>query len=317
MISRRGVARILVATGVGLAAAMVHWAKIKAVPDHPGDFGLAWFGARAMLHGGNPYALIGPGLVYDWPWPLIYPLTAMAAALPFAALPQIPATLTFVFLSCAALAFAITRTAWWPLLMCTSAAFLIAAGAAQWSPLLTASLAVPPLAFIYAAKPTVGFALAVSAQRRVQIYAVIGGVVLVVVSLALAPRWPIDWMRSLHTAIQVAPPLLRFGGVAVLAALLKWRRPEARMVVALACVPQTGSWYEILPLFLVPRTRLEMMLLCAVSSAGWLLQDVVMTASNETEFNAQVGALMVALAYLPAVLMILRRPNVNERHAWL
>jgi hypothetical protein len=52
-----------------------------------------------------------------------------------------------------------------------------------------------------------------------------------------------------------------------------------------------------------------MMILCSVSSVGYILQDSVMSAANETEFNAQVGALMVALAYLPAVMMILRRPN--------
>ena len=69
--SARRAQRVIAAIVVGAVAALVHYAKINAVPDHPGDFGLAWFGARAMLHGGNPYELIGPGLVYDWPWRLI------------------------------------------------------------------------------------------------------------------------------------------------------------------------------------------------------------------------------------------------------
>ncbi|HZJ01166.1 MAG TPA: hypothetical protein VFD22_10940 [Gemmatimonadaceae bacterium] len=305
--------RLLVSIGIGAAGALVHYLKIKAVPDHPGDFGLAWFGARAMLHGGNPYELIGPGMVYDWPWPLIYPLTAMAAALPFALFPQIPATLSFVFLSCALLAYSVTRKAWHPLIMFLSAAFFIAAGAAQWSPLLTAAIGIPPLAIFFGAKPTVGFALAVGAAQRVRVFAIAGLVVLVAVSIAMFPGWPLAWLHSLKTATQVAPPLLRFGGSVVLVALLRWRRAEARLIVALACVPQTGSWYEILPLFLVASNAQEMMILCMTSSAGYLLQDVVMTARNETEFNAQVGALMVALAYLPATIMVLRRPNVWTR----
>ena len=310
---RRLAARLVIALVIGTGAALIHYVKIRAVPDHPGDFGLAWFGARALLNGGNPYQLIGPGLVYDWPWPLIYPLTAMSAAIPFAFFPQVPATLAFVFTGGAALAFSVTRRAWYPLLMCTSASFLIAAGAAQWSPLFTAALGIPAIAFFFAAKPTVGFALAIAAPNRTRVIALAGGLVLLAVSLTLFPTWPLAWYRSLSTATQVAPPLLRFGGIAILVALLRWRRSDARMIVALACVPQTGSWYEILPLFLIPKNRNEMMILCAVSSAGYLLQDIVMTAKNETEFNAQVGALMVALAYLPAVIMVLRRPNEFAR----
>jgi hypothetical protein len=249
--------------------------------------------------------------VYDWPWRLIYPLTAMVAALPFAAFPQIQATLAFVFASAALLAYSITRDAWYPLLMCTSAAFLIAAGAAQWSPLLTAAMGIPALAFFFAAKPTVGFALAVGGSNRVRGFALIGGVVLLAVSIVMFPRWPFAWYESLSTATQVAPPLLRLGGITILIVLLKWRRPEARMIVALACVPQTGSWYEILPLFLIPANATEMMILVGISSVGYLLQDSIMTATNETQYNQQVGALMVALAYLPAVMLILRRPNKN------
>lgn len=300
---------MIAAIVVGAVAALVHYVKIKAVPNHPGDFGLAWFGARAMLHGGNPYELIGPGFVYDWPWRLIYPLTAMAAALPFALFPQTPATLAFVFASGALLAYSVTRNHWYPLLMCTSAAFLIAAGAAQWSPLFTAAMGLPPLALFFAAKPTVGFALAIAGSRSVRKFAVIGAAILMAVSLMMFPRWPVEWYRSLSTATQVAPPLLRFGGATVLVALLRWRRWDARLIVALACVPQTGSWYEILPLFLVPANATEMMALVAISSSGWLMQDLVMTAANETEYNQQVGAMMVALGYLPAVIMVLRRPN--------
>ncbi|HMA22319.1 MAG TPA: hypothetical protein VKO87_16045 [Gemmatimonadaceae bacterium] len=307
--SVRRTQRVIAAIVVGLIAALVHYVKIKAVPDHPGDFGLAWFGARAMLHGGNPYELIGPGLVYDWPWRLIYPLTAMAAALPFALFAQTPATLAFVFASGALLAYSVTRNHWYPLLMCTSAAFLIAAGAAQWSPLFTAAMGLPPLALFFAAKPTVGFALALAGSRDVRKFAVIGTAILMIVSLALFPRWPLEWYRSLSTATQVAPPILRFGGVAVLFALLRWRRWDARLIVALACVPQTGSWYEILPLFLVPANATEMMALVAISSSGYLLQDFIMTALNETQYNQQVGSMMVALGYLPAVIMVLRRPN--------
>ncbi|HZK78066.1 MAG TPA: hypothetical protein VFC35_04100, partial [Gemmatimonadaceae bacterium] len=116
------------------------------MPDHPGDFGLSWFGARAMLSGKNPYALVGPGLAYDWPWPLVYPGTAFVVALPFTVIALLPANLVFVFASSAVLAYSVTEEGWSRLPMFGSSAFIVAAGAAQWSPLFTAALGIPVLA---------------------------------------------------------------------------------------------------------------------------------------------------------------------------
>lgn len=103
--------------------------------------------------------------------------------------------------------------------------------------------------------------------------------------------------------------MTRTGGIAALLVLLRWRRPEALLIAGLSLVPQTASWYEVLRLFLVPRTLREAMFLSASTSIGYVLQDHILTAQTELEFNAQVGALMVAFAYLPATLMVLRRAN--------
>ena len=51
----------------------------------------------------------------------------------------------------------------------------------------------------------------------------------------------------------------------MLLAILRWRRPEARLLIALACVPQSMLLYETVPLFLVPRTFRESALLVALS----------------------------------------------------
>jgi hypothetical protein len=37
----------------------------------------------------------------------------------------------------------------------------------------------------------------------------------------------------------------------------------------------------------------------------------------EIQFNREVSALMVAFAYLPATIVVLRRPNAGELPAWL
>jgi hypothetical protein len=100
--------------------------------------------------------------------------------------------------------------------------------------------------------------------------------------------------------------------ILVLLALLRWRTPEARLLLALSIVPATGTWYTILPLFWIPKDRDEVMMLAMTSSVGWLLQDYVMTSTNEVGFNAQVGSLIIAFAYLPCVFMLMRRPNGQE-----
>ena len=304
---------MLAALAIGLFGSLVAFGKHLSMPNHPGDFGLAWFGARAMIAGRNPYELVGPGLEYSWPWPLVYPGTAFVAALPVAWLPLQPAIYVFVFISCALLAYSVTEKGWFRLPMFGSAAFIVAAGAAQWSPLFTAAMGIPVLGFFFAAKPTIGIAMGLAGTRRLQISAIIGAVILGVVSLVLFPAWPKLWLNQLHFATQMAPPILRFGGPFVLLALLRWRLPEARLIVALALIPQVGSWYEALPLFLVPSTYRQTMILAMTCSVGFLMGEMRPDGMSETEINDFVGSLMIATVYLPAIIMLLRKSESAAR----
>lgn len=286
------------------------------MPNHPGDFGLAWFGARAMIAGQNPYALVGPGLEYNWPWPLVYPGTAFVAALPVAWLPLQPAILLFVFVSCALMAYSLTANGWfrWPIF--GSAPFIVAAGAAQWSPLFTAAMGIPILGSFFVAKPTIGLAMGFAGSRRLQGSALFGAAILGAISLILFPAWPSLWLKQLHHATQMSPPIMRFGGPFILLALLRWSRPEAKLILALAFVPQVGSWYEALPLFLVPSTYRHTMILAMSSSIGFLLGGLHPDSLNETQINDFVGSLIIATVYLPAIIMLLRRPASDPFEAW-
>ena len=305
--------RIAVSLVVAIAATGTCLLKERATPTHPADFGLSWFGAKSLLRGENPYARVGPGLEYDWPWPLVYPATAFVAAAPLTLLPRLQATLVFVFVSFGFLTYGITRDGWFRLPMFGSMAVITAAAVGQWSPLLTASFTLPWLGFFLAAKPTDGFAIAIGSEAQTRIWALVGAAVLGLASLALYPAWPLVWMRQLQYAnVQMAPPIFRGGGFLVLLALLRWRRPEARLVLALAVVPQVGSWYTAVPLFMIPRNSRETMALATVTSLGWLLEDRLVTATSEAELNAQVGSLIVAFAFLPCVWMILQRPRQLE-----
>lgn len=311
--------RLVVVALIATTASLVTLSEAYRPPDHPGDFGLVWFGAKALLHGANPYPLVGPDLIYNWPWQvLLYPATAMIAAIPFSFLPQLAATVLFVWLSTALLAYAITADGWYRLPIFLSSTFLIAASAAQWSPLVTAALCIPSLAWVVAVKPNLGLALLASATslRPIKV-AFVGGVILTTISLIVYPAWPVQWLQAIQSVTIMHVPMLLPGGPFVLLALLRWRRPEARLIVALACVPQTNSWYEGLPLFLVPATFRQSLMLSVVSTSGILFQEQFMVARSEKEINYFTGILMIAFVYLPATLLVLHRPNEAARPPFL
>ena len=74
-------------------------------------------------------------------------------------------------------------------------------------------------------------------------------------SLVLWPTWPIAWREALKTATQHAPIVTRPGGFLLLLAALRWKRPEARWLLATALVPGNPAAYDALPLLvLLPAT---------------------------------------------------------------
>ena len=309
--------RLAVSLAIALASGLVVVGRDMRIPWHRSDFGVTWFGARALLHGANPYALIGSGLQFDWPWRMMYPATALVSAIPLSVFPEVIATFLFVALSGGLLAYAVTRDGWYRLPLFLSWPYLVAISHGQWSPLYTAIVCLPSLGWILPAKPSIGLAVfAASSSRRLVVAALIGGVMLTGISVLMLPSWPLDWLAALKTQIRVDIPLLRMGGVLVLLAVLRWRRPEARLLVALACVPQTIDWYETVPLLLIPNTYRQSLIYSAILSLGFLLPPYVIPIGTEEQMDAQAGILMIALAYLPATIMVLRRPNEGPAPAW-
>src|SRR3954452_18367061 len=69
-----------------LAAHFTYWVATH-VAFHR-DFGHLWYATRELLHGRDPYAAVGPGRAFDWPWPLYYPVPSLIASIPLAPLPE-------------------------------------------------------------------------------------------------------------------------------------------------------------------------------------------------------------------------------------
>jgi hypothetical protein len=104
-------------------------------------------------------------------------------------------------------------------------------------------------------------------------------------------------------------------GPVILLALLRWRRPEARLLVALAFVPQLLFWADQLPLFLIPRTRGETKALFLCTAAGFLIWYVQFW--DNPAYVLAAAPYVLASAYIPCVIMVLRRPNEGELSGWI
>jgi len=331
--------RALVVVGIGLAATIYAYAAIdvaiqlrQELDEHDpavataharpqdisrrtgiaaSDFGQVWFGSRTLLTGGNPYEVIGPGRAFEWAYPLFYPVTALVAVAPLAWLPLPVAEALFAGLGAGLLAWSITRRELRnpQLLVFLSGAMIATMQLAQWSPLLTAAALMPSLGFLFACKPTLGLAFLVAYPSR-RAFMLAAGFALITV--AIWPWWVPSWVATL-SELKHTVPVMRPGGPLLLLAALKWRRPEARLLAALACVPQTHSLYDAVPLFLIVTTFEEGLVLVGLM---FVAGQLTAAAASGPDYDWWMTVTSLWLVYMPCLFMTLRRPNVAERPAF-
>jgi hypothetical protein len=292
--------RLLLAAGaIVLARAALYLLR----PDRPTDFDQLWWAAGALLAGDDPYAAIARGA----PYPLYYPLPAVLVALPLALLPLAAARVLWDVLVGWIFAAALGRRGPVALLALGSGAYLQAMVRGQTTPLLVAAVLVPALGWLLTLKPNIGLALWAGYPTR---RAVLLAAAAVALSLAVMPTWPLAMWRAIgvNSGHIRAPISMPFGWV-LLAALLRWRRPEGRLLAALAVIPQHLQPYETLVLCLLPRTAREM----AIFVAGTWLAVIPLLGRGEAG-----GLDLVALGritwpwllvgvYLPALVMLFRQ----------
>jgi hypothetical protein len=244
--------RVLVAFGVACAAAAIalYTLRVTVNPNNASDFTWYWRAGRAILEGQSPYRVINP----DGPYPrsagFLYTLPAALIAAPFALLPLWPGMVAFCAFTAGTLAFVMTRDGYWRLPLLMSFPMLWCVKSGQWTPLAVAAALSPGLACLAVAKPTIAaVAFAHSPTRRFAASAT----AILLLALALAPGWPLEYLAEIRVraAVNYGVPFLVFPGPLLLLAVARWRRPEARPLLALACVPQTMLFYDQLPLLVV------------------------------------------------------------------
>jgi hypothetical protein len=136
-----------------------------------------------------------------------------------------------------------------------------------------------------------------------------GMVAITMLAVAVMPGWPGAWAGAIRGAQHVQPLAFLTGGWLVLLAAIKWRRPEARLLLALVLVPQTPAIYEGLVLFLIPQTARQALVLAMFS---WFVEPTVSAMGPYANFSASArvtGYAMLVLMFLPALVLVVRLPN--------
>jgi hypothetical protein len=308
------VGRILIAAIFAIVAGGVTWRAQYVAHGLGGDHLMLWRAAHIVLDGGDPYQLIRVMSLPALHTPFNYPLPAVGMALPFVWLRQQDAAIAFVTCSAAFLGFAITRDDFSRVPILFSTSFLFAAQLAQTSFLILALALVPESAGLTVMKPNIGLAL--FAWRPRLRTAWVGGALLIG-SVLISPEWPAAWIHLARTSpTHRAPALVGVGALALLA-VVRWRRPEARLLVAMTLIPHGLYFYDELPLWLVAASRRESMVLAAAGWLGWLGWVATSGGPHDAVRLGDISAWLVASLYLPCLVMVLRRPNEGRLPNWL
>jgi hypothetical protein len=302
---------LIAAIAIGLVVGYLVWVG-EGPPSPPRtDWDYFWVAARAVVHGQDPYAGVAAEVKAGrLDVPLYYPATAPLILTPLGALSRRLAFALWAGGGIGLLAFALARQGMWRLWGLISAPVLVATFQGQWSTWLTAGAMLPWLGFVWAAKPSIGLALFAGWPSR---RAVIGVALVVLLSLVVVPGWIAEWLDVIRGAPHYLAPVQRPWGFLLLLAFLRWRRPEARMLGALALIPHTTNPYDMVPLLLIPQTRLE---LAAFMGLGYVAQALIKAPARVLPYEppdlavrwlAMNWMTFLVLVYLPCLLMVLRR----------
>jgi hypothetical protein len=148
---------------------------------------------------------------------------------------------------------------------------------------------------------------------------VLGGLAATMIAFIVVPGWVGEWRHALTNRIGITTLARHPGGVLALFSLLKWRRPEARMLAVLACVPMTPALYETVPLLLIPRRWWEAALLVLASYVvlALAMRVPLIDLSNYAAHMENSANAIALILYPLATLMVLRRRNEGTLPQWL
>ncbi len=271
------------------------------MPDRSSDFDLLYDMAGRLLRGDEVYPSGTPSFLYPFP--------AVLLGVPFRAIPLWLARPVFDVLVGWAFVYALWKYRGpYALLALVSGAYLFALARGQTTPLMVAASLVPALGFLLAVKPNTSLALWVA---RPSWPPILGVSLFLALSLAVQPTWPFEWWMAVPAdTAHFVPIVMRPLGALLLLAALRWYTPAGRLLLAIACIPQTTLPYELVALALIPANSVQM----AVYVAGtWI---AVAAATGQLPFGhgladwSTIGWRVTLIAvYLPMLALVLLQPG--------
>jgi hypothetical protein len=303
--------RIVVCIAISIVSGLVANHKITStalVAGSAGDFTYYWLAAKAVLAGQSPYEVVHAGGTYHLKEGFLYPLPAALIVIPFTLLSPVGGAVLFVTLTTALLAWCLTRDGYWRLPTLGSVPYFWFVSTGQLTPLIMCAAVIPAFGFLFLLKPNLGAAAFASRPSK---KAFIGCVALLLISLLIQPHWPIEWIDAVRArkAANYGSPLLIPGGFVLLLGLLRWKRPEARLFMALSILPQSLLFYDQLLLWLIPQTLNESALLGITSFIGWFVATAALGGGDTAYVSRIYGPAILVSIYLPCLVMLLRRRN--------
>ena len=307
---------IRIALAVGIAAFVLSLTGLIVRGFGASDFSWQLRAAERVVDGESPYTdprngdatRGGPYYPYPFDSPVYYPIHAALVAVPFSGIPSDQlAAASFFGVASGLLAYGMARKRHWHgFAVFLSPSFMLAAGVAQWSPLLMATAFLPGLFFLAPIKPNLGLIAAIYGRPK-PLY-ILTCIAVAFWTFILFPWWPADWLNSIsQSGRYIAPVKVMPIGPLLLLAALRWRSREGQTLLGLSLVPQLTWFYDQLLLWLIPRNKTEAAVLTAFSWIAWLgfknfrLVDIF-GAHNVGDARPWIMACM----FLPALVIVLQ-----------
>ncbi len=288
---------IIIACLIGLLTCVVSIYLARMWGGDAGDFRYSLWPARDWLVGNEPYL---PHKLNLDPLAVPYPFTAVLLATPLAWLPDQIAAGIFLGLGSSLLAwFILRRDEKWRLLLFFSWPFINNLIFIQWAPYITSMFFTPNLPFFVLIKPQLALPFAVT-QKPTRIGLLLAGILLLV-SLAFYPSWPMEWLKTVHNFIGFPPLFILPLGPILLLALIRYRDKRAWLLVFLAAMPQRMV-YDQLGVLLIAENRMQQLFLVLCS---WISLPALIFFNGWNNVPWGWKNWVLIESYLPALIIVL------------
>lgn len=285
----------IVSASIGVASGVLCWLLLSHFHLGGADFNWPYRAARDLLSGVDPYSHTPEGTIP-------YPLPAAIPAFPLVFFPPEVAGAIFFGVSSGLLALGLIRQDPARLLIFLAYPYWSALMAAQWTPLLMCAAFFPLALAFSVVKPQIGAPVALTHLSR---RGVIGALVLLIASLVLLPRWPIEWVKQLG-GYQHFVPLLVLPGPLLALALCWYHDRDSRLLFLSSIMPQRW-FYDSFLLWLIPKSRRSIL---ATVACSWLIG--VWRWYHIPHTMQQVGRWIVIGFYVPMLVVVLARARRDQ-----